>query len=876
MNHPQPPRIFDKILEMYCRKDKLEDLQGDLYEYYSRNLSNKGKVRADLIFLLDVIKFLRPYTLRKLKLFGLMNTIQLFSNYWKTSVRSLSRNKLFTSINIVGLSLSMSVGVLIIVYVLELLSFDNFHTKKERIYRVLSNYKGIESEHISRLASTGPLVYKYLSEDYTGLENVAIMRRGYGADFTYGEKTLALEGLYASDEFFRIFTFPVLHGDQASMLSDPKSVVMTRATATKLFNRLDVVGETVIVNDESYQVTGVVTDPPKNSHIQFEVLVSFQTWQDYVKEANEGSLDGFYGWDNIWMYHVYMLLEEGSTREQIQANLDQISKNENDKVERYSINIELEHLSEVIPGKDLSNRIGPQVETERLYLLALLALITVLSSCFNYTNLSIARSLRRAKEVGIRKVVGATRSQVFSQFIFEAMLLTMIALILSIGLFGIIRNEFIKLTHINDAVVQLQLEWIYIVYFILFGLLIGLISGFLPSFILSKVQSLMAIKDASRLKLMKGVNLRKVLIIFQFTLSIGFIIGATISYRQYVYAVNFDLGYTTDNIINVDLQGNDSQLLKDAFGKVSGVEEVSRSAFVLSSGNYWTEHMKFEDPNDSASIALIYADEQFISVHDFPLLAGSTLPTKPDSLSKAEEGVVTEKLLKRFNIGTPADAIGKKLTTEDRTVTIVGVTRDFHHAKISMPIEPFIFLKQPRNFQHINLKVSTNDYIGLMSRLEEVWDEHDKVHPFKAEFFDEKLADSYNDYMITFKIVGFLSVLAVSIAALGLLGMAVYAAESRLKEISIRKVLGATEGSLVYLLSKGFMYMIGFASLLAVPITYYIFDRKVLGDQANRISIGVVELGLGVLVIFIIGSIMIGWQTLRAARANPASTLRDE
>lgn len=881
MNNPiRPPRWMDRLLEWYCRSELLEDLQGDLHEYYSRNL-HKGGFKANLIYFLDVLKFFRFYTVRKPKRSKRMTFFTMFGNYFKTSVRSIARNKLFSSINVIGLAISMSVGILMITYITELLSFDMFHKKRDRIYRIHTTYKDITEDEPLELASTSVFMGKKLQQDYSGIERLVIMRRPLSLDIRHGENVLSASGLWASEDFFDIFSFELTSGNPATVFSDPNALVITESLAKKLFKDKNPIGQTVeLAGQERYtfsagMITGVVKDPPKNSHMNFEVLASMKTLEKYAEGLNEETtLINQY--NSIWMNYVYLLLPENQDPTLVQSHLDNIAREEGEKFDRFAISYNLENIQDIVPGKDLSNQIGPSVEWKMIYILTALTLIVIVSACFNYTNLSIARSLRRAKEVGIRKVVGAARSQLFAQFILEAVLMAIGALILAYGLYLVIKPEFINLVF-GDGSILLDFQWIHLSYFIGFAILIGLIAGVLPSFFLSGLRAQQVLKDISRVKLMGGVSLRKTLIVFQFTLSIAFIIAATISYRQYKFALNFDLGFTTDNVLNIELKGNDPELLAAAFASLPEVVSISKSAMVPSIGSVWGDEVKYKDLMDSASIHLNNVDRNYLLLHNFKFLAGSTFPFDVKKGDQPKFMVINEQLLKRFNFESPEAAIGEVLTVDnDKKLEITGVVRDFHHGKVSDDLAPFAFIQATDDIYVLNLLVRTADMIGLMGKLEAIWKKNDPVHPFQAEFYDDQIQQAYSDYSTYFKVIGFLAFLAISIATLGLLGMAVFTTETRLKEISIRKVLGATEQNLIYLLSRGFIMMLLVASAIAVPATYLLFENFLLTDFAYRISLGFIELFSGVILIFGIGFLVIGWQTSRAARTNPADMLRDE
>lgn len=871
-----PPRWMDRIIEFYCRKDLLEDLQGDLHEYYFRNLE-KSRNRANLIFFLDVLKFCRLYTIRKPKILGQMNFFNLIGNYFKTSARSLARNKLFSSINIIGLAISMSIGILMITYISELLSFDTFHEKGDRIYRVHSTYQDISGDEPFGLASSSVFIGKKLKQEYTGFDKVLLMRRNFRADLNKGDNTIAVRGLYSSEEFFDVFSFKLVAGNPSTALIEPYSIILTQKTADKLFKDEEAIGQLVTSGDDTYTVTGVIENLPTNSHIQFEALASFVTLEN---EFSGRENTAFFDWRSIWMNYVYVLLPQDHDPAFIDQILVDIAVEENAKTDRYAITHKLESLANIVPGEELSNQMGPSMSWTGIYQLALLTLFVIVSACFNYTNLSIARSLRRAKEVGVRKVVGAGRSQIFTQFVIEAIVVALISVVISYGLFLLIKPFFMEIVLDNRNMVTMEFKWEHVMYFIAFAFAIGLIAGVLPSTVLAKLKAISIFRDASSVKLIKGVNLRKVLIVIQFTMSIFLIIGSTIAYRQYKFALNFDLGFTTDNVLNLSLSGNDAKLLMTEIEKLPEVQKISRSGMIPNTGEVWGEELKYKDPLDSADVFVNFVDKNYFSTHEFSFIAGGTFPyDQEDGDSKFI--VIDELLLKRFNFESPESAIGEVLTLDRRfeeiKVEIVGVIEQFQYTKIDSESEPVAIIQgTPEDYQFLNLVVQSDDMIALMDKLEAIWTGIDKVHPFEAQFYDELIQRAYDDQAVMFKIFGFLAFLAISIASMGLLGMAVFTTETRQKEISVRKVLGANKQQLMFILSKGFIIMMLISALIAMPLSYLFFTEMVMEDFVNRISIGPIELLSGVFIVFVIGILTISWQTGKAARTNPAEMLRTE
>ncbi|WP_223860674.1 ABC transporter permease [Spirosoma validum] len=872
---PQPPRWAQRLLCWYCRPDLLEDLQGDLNEYFERNVKAKGARRARLIYCLDALKFFRPYTVRKPDFINLFIHWIMIGSYLKTSRRSLVRNKLFSFINIFGLAVSMSVGLLVIAFVSDLRSYDDFHEKKDRTYRVITTYQTPEQPSMD-LASTSVKVGKKIREAVTGVEDVAILRNGFGGDATVGETNVPLDGLWADASFFKVFTFPLLEGDPATALKEPYSLVLTEKTAKKLFGDVDPLGKSVRMDTLTYKVTGLLKDVPKLSHLQFEALASFSTTDAQFARKDPN----FYNWDNIWQNYVYLVLPKNGDPQVVQTTLDKLNKQENTQLasKKISISASLQPLKTIALGRRMDNPIGPTMTPIVVWVLSGLAFVIILSACFNYTNLSIARSLRRSREVGIRKIIGALKSHVLGQFMAESVIISLLALVFSFALFLFLRTEFLSLSPFIERVVSLQLSVQLIFYFIGLATLVGLAAGFLPALFLARINPVQVLKDVSGLKLFRHITMRKVLIVMQYTFSLIFIATTLISYKQYRGFLTLDLGFKTENILNIRLQGNKGDVLAKELAEIPTVREMSKSMMITSLGSIHGTSMKYKNPQDSAMVWLNLVDEHYLPVHQHKMVAGTNFTLRP---KKGEESeiIVNEQVLKRFSIArrNPLKALGEQVVVDKKNLTIVGVLKDFHYGTVEKKIEPVMFrysADEPGGF--LNVKISATDLPATMERIETAWQKVDKVHPLDAKFYDDQIEEAYSQFSVMIKVIGFITFLAICIASLGLFGMVVFTTETRLKEISIRKVLGASERSLVYQLSKGFLALLVVATLVALPATYFFFDGVVLTNFAYHQPIGLGELLTSVLIIMLLAFVLIGSQTLKAARKNPANVLKSE
>lgn len=870
---PQPPRWAQRLIRWYCRPDLLEDLQGDLNEYFDRNLKTKGAKHARLIYCLDALKFFRLYTIRKPDFLNLFIHWIMIGSYLKTSRRSLVRNKLFSFINIFGLAVSMSVGLLVISLISDFLSYDDFQLKKDRIYRVITTFQNADQPAVE-LASTSVKVGKEIRKSIAGVEELTILRNGFSGDAHIDERVVPFEAHYADNSFFRVFSFALLKGDPATVLKEPYSLVLTEKTAKKLFGDVDPLGKFIRFDSLNYTVTGIAKDVPKLSHFRFEALVSFATADALLSKKDPN----FYSWENVWQNYVYMVLPSTSDPESVQSTLDRLNTKENAAIKNRKFTVALQSLNEIVLSKRLDNAIGPTMRPLVIWILVGLAFIIILSACFNYTNLSIARSLRRSREVGIRKIIGAMKSHVLGQFMAESVIIALLALVFSFGLYLFLRAQFLALdSHIGELV-SLDLSPRIILYFLVFATVVGLAAGFLPALFFSRINALQVIKDVSTVKVFQRVSIRKALIVIQYTFSLIFIATTLIGYNQYRGLVLFDLGFTTENILNIRMQGNKGNVLAKELSEIPAVREISQSMMITSLGSIHGTSMKYTDPRDSAMVWLNLVDEHYLPVHNHKLVAGKNFTLRPKK-GEESEVIVNEQVLKRFNIAKrdPEKALGKVVTVDGNKLTIVGVLKDFHYGTMEKKIEPVMFrYYTEESGGYLNVKIASTDLSATMASIDNVWRKLDKVHPLDAKFYDDQIELAYSQFSVMVKVIGFIAFLAICIASLGLFGMVVFTTETRLKEISIRKVLGATEGGLVFLLSKGFLGLLLIASLVALPATYFFFDKVVLTNFAYHQPIGLSELLIGVVVMMVLAFLLIGSQTVKAARKNPAKVLKSE
>lgn len=878
-NQPLPPKWADRILSWFCKEEVLENIQGDLHEVYQKRLHSLGRRKANMLYFRDVLTVLRPRLVRKTEGTHRLNQYGIFKNYLKTSIRSIRHNALFSLINVAGLAVSMAVGLLMIVLLSELISFDDFHAKKDHIYRVTTSRNALFQGEADRFASAPHYIADQLEAQASGVEEVLVLDREMTADLKTGDNGIVVKGYYSTPSFFDVLSFELKQGDPNTALKDPGSIVLTQSAAKKLFGDSDPMNKTITVeSNPDFRVgviTGIIEDPPINSHLDFEALVSMKTIDNSLVERRRNRRNpGHYA-----QSYVYVVLKEGTKASDVDATMADMMADYNSQ--HAPNRLSLQPMSDFVTG-EAANQPGPGFSKKKIGMMIGLTLIVLLSACFNYTNLSLVRGLRRSKEICVRKITGANRVQLFSQFTTEAVLLSLFALVVGVGLFFLIKPEFLSLSYFNSghrAMFTLNITAVQLLYFVLFAIAVGCVAGFFPALILSKLNARALFNDATKIRIFSGVKARQVLITCQVALSIGLIMCAVMAHKQYKYVLSYDLGYDTESVVNVTTHGDYINVLENEYAAIAGVAGTSKSSVTLGTRNLVPADAMSEDMSDTIMFSCNYIDHKYLKMHGFKLIAGTGFTNDTANEGVQHNIIVNERLLKELSLGSPEQAIGKQIWYfGEEKVTIQGVVANFVSMSLDAEApEAFGFLNRPADENAIlGVKIAGGDLLTTLQAMEKTYKKIDPVHPFEASFYDDQIARTYEDSKATYTIISFLAFLAISISTLGLLGMAVFTVETRMKEISIRKVLGAGISNLALLLSRSFLAMIAIAAVIAIPGSIYIVDHLILSQFIYRAEVGLFEVLSGSLIVLAIGIITVGWQVRTATVQNPADLLRDE
>jgi putative ABC transport system permease protein len=813
----------------------------------------------------------------------------MLRNYLKIAWRNLLKNKTFSFINIIGLALSMSVCLLIIAIIADQKSYDQFHKNKARIYRILTTGKG--TNQMNDMASSAMPLADELRKNHTGIEASATLLRGIGGNIVFNDKIASGGGYFADGNLFKIMDFKLIQGNPQTALEQPRSLVISEELSSQLFYNENPIGKTVkfthtglnpigLDNGNSekdfgiFTITGILKPTEGKTHLPFKLLASLSTLPSLAKDSviNYQPLD----WNSVWDNHTYVLLQNGKTQADLQQRLNTISSTKFPAGLYNQYAFMAQPLSEITPSDPIGNMTNLSIPKILLTILGVLCMIVMLSACLNYTNLSVARSLTRAKEVGIRKVSGATRRQIFGQFITESIIVSLVSLVFSIGILLFLEFLFSKL-FINQYIkVSFNHSPILYLIFIGFSILVGLIAGVLPSIYISAFNPIIILKNLSGIKLFKRLTIRKVLLVMQFSISLVFIISTTLIYLQTNHILHFDYGFDKENVINVKLFKSDNYArFAQSIASNKDVVAVAGCKYPPAIGsNNGTIVYKGDNRKDSLQINYLDVDAKVFDVWGLKLIAGKNLPKTASTIGE-KYAIINEKMVADFNYKTPAQAIGQKITVGTENVEVVGVVKDFQFLNVTSQMQPLMLRNRQSEFGYTTIRVSGNNPSETLKYLEATWKRVNPSTKFNYEYFDDQLLMTHVVLSNLANVLSFIAFLAVFISCLGLLGMVTYTAETRQKEIGVRKVLGSSVFQLIILLSKGYMILLGIAVVIATPLAYFI-NNIWLEFFASRVSISPLIMLLSTLILLVISFITVFSQTWRAARVNPIKSLKTE
>lgn len=808
----------------------------------------------------------------------------MIKNYVLVAIRNLTRNKFFSAINIFGLAVSMSICMGIIMLVADQMLYDRHNTKHERIYRINSyavDNNGVDRGGIDN--ATSPMTLRQeLLENYTGIEKAVRIKRGFGngwLEFENQNVNIPLKGFFADPEVFDFFEYEFEYGDPHAALAAPYSVVLTRKAANKLFKEKNPIGQTIKVGEVgTYTVTGVLKETENRSHLVFEALASMSTVKSRQAEGLwDNDLDN---WMNFWNGWTYVLLEPGKSSSDIEPYLEKIHQAHIASVikpDAYKAKFRLQSLTEITPGKLINNPIGPSMPWVFVYFLSGLAGVVMLTSCFNFTNLSIARSLKRAKEIGVRKVTGAARWQIFTQFLSESIVVSVCALILASVLLILVKPLILQLSFARMFMWDLEANYVVFGVFVVFALVVGIFAGLFPAIVLSGFEPVKVLKNLGTMKVFSRMGLRKALLVSQFTLSLIFILTVIVMYNQLDLFLNSDYGFAMKNNIMVRLNNTSAQALKAELLKYPNLKNVAAASHVPATGtSYGDSFKKNLADKDWTDMDYFAADEDYLKNMDISLVAGKYFAPENGESNK-NYIVINEEAVNAFHLKTPLDAIGEEIIcqADSSRKVIIGVVENYNHRALMSKLEAMALVYDPTQINLVQVRY-TGTHEEASKTIEKAWTAVNPNLKMDYKEIEEEIRLIYNTVFGDFvNILGVVAGLAIMISCLGLLGMATYTIETRMKEISIRKVLGSTDQALIYLLSKGFLKVLLLSIVIGVPLAW-LLNNLWLELMAYHTTMNVGVIAMGVSILFVLGAVIIGSQTLRAAFTNPVNGLKNE
>ena len=870
---PRPPKWADRLLDWYCSAEYACEIRGDLLELFDRWLQEKGGKRARLLYALNAVLFIRAYNARFRKTQIKSNQMTMLSHYLKMAGRNMARQKTYTLANIAGLAIGIAVSLMIFLHVDKELSYEERYPKHQNIYRLAGAADWAKSS-----PTLGPAFKAQLPEvkEVCRFASVSSNLKVIGV----GDQYFGIDEAYMADqEAITMFDYEFVHGAKKDALTRPLTAVLTQSLSRRLFGEANPVGEVFELDEgDKYEVTGVIKDLPENSHIRAEVLLSMPTLEGYVDDAWWNSK----GWMVMYTYALFNSVPEAEKAKSKLVDF-QISYREVPEERRAEFMQEADFY-ELMPIADIhlhSNKIQemrPNSNIVYVYIFISLAVFILIIACVNFINIFVTLSIRRIKEIGMRKVMGARKGQLMQQFLGEAFLTTVLSAVVALAMCMLALPYYNSLAEMVIEPLEI-LQFKYFAFLAGVVLLVGLLAGFYPAFLVSGfgvTKALSAKKDARA-----GVSaFRKSLIIFQFVLSLFIIICTVAVSLQMNYVQEKDLGYATEHVVAIKAYGKLKEELvlkrESIFSRLKenpAVQEVSLASNLMGD-QLSVESMRLASMSpdgDYPSVNVLRVDENFLTALDIELVAGRGFRNKVDTGSVF---IINETLAELWGMENPVGEMAV-LETRDETGPIVGVIRDINFYSLHRSMEPMVINYKPWWTNFLLVKINSENVPETLASLEATVKEISPMSIFHYRFLDDRINELYKNETGMHKIFRVFAVLAIIISCIGLLGLAAIEVQRRTREIGIRKVLGATSSGILTLLSRQFVLMVGLAIVVTVPLSYYAINEW-LANFEYHIEPGIFLYLLPSLVFVVMSFAMVCLQAFRAATSNPSESLRYE
>ena len=816
----------------------------------------------------------------------------MLKNYLKVAWRNLKKNKIFSFINVFGLSIGLTCCMLVALYLYNELSYDSYHKNANKIFQLGTTF--VKEGKEDRTANTPAPMAKAMQMEFPEIEKTTRLLKMFADDrtlFQYTEPNgnvksfFETKGFVADSTFFQVLTYKFKEGDAATALMNPNSVVINEETARKIFGKESPINKTLFISsstigDGYYKVTGVFTDAPSPSHIDAGFILS----------AGSASSNGFFGRQNDLasnnMFHTYLLLKPEADAKKLEAKFPAfIDKHagENLKAMGFYKKQFLTAIKDVHLYANTSSNVSPSGSVTYLYILGSIALFTLLIACINFMNLSTARSSKRAAEVGVRKVLGAEKTSLIRQFIGESVIMAMIAFVFALVLTKALVPLFSRLSA-KEIYFSFQQHGVLLAGFLVLALVTGLLAGSYPAFYLSSFQPVKVLKGRITNSLAAN-SLRKALVVFQFVISAGLIVASVIINNQMQYLKNKDLGFEKDQQVVIPLRSSTAKniysALKEELKKNPQIENVGASMYYpgIINPSDMPFYKEGGNMNSAKRTFMNWIDASFLQTLGIKPVSGRLFsPEFPADTNLRI--VLNEEAIRKIGFKDNQDAIGKNVMFdwqgETYRLQIVGVVKDFHFVDLHSAIEPYGFqLINNQSFNYIIAHAKTNNMGSVLQSIGKTWKQLNPNEPFEYTFLNDDFQRNYEADNRLAGIVRNFTIIAILISCLGLFGLATFSAEQRTKEIGVRKVLGASVGNVVGLLSKEFLKLVFIAIVIASPITWFVMN-KWLQDFAYRTNISWLVFAITALIAIGIALLTISFQAIKAALANPVKSLRTE